>query len=93
MSESTQCDRLLAYLLDRGHINPMEAWNELGIYRLGARIFDLKPRVALLGYEITTVNAKVNNRWGETCRVGEYRLVPLAKPAPIEQMGLLEAHA
>ena len=34
---STQCDRLLAHLIDEGTINPLEAWQKLGIYRLSAR--------------------------------------------------------
>ena len=38
MSEKqTQAERLLAYLQQHGSITPMQAWQELGIYRLAAR--------------------------------------------------------
>lgn len=33
----SQCARLLDRL-ERGPITPMEAWNELGVYRLAARV-------------------------------------------------------
>jgi len=67
----TQNDRLLNYLERNGDINPMQAWQELGIYRLGARIFDLKES----GVKIDKTTTKVCNRFGEACRVAKYRLV------------------
>ena len=66
----TQNERLLAYLLTHRSIDPLEALKELGIYRLGARVWDLKNR----GHEILNVECKVQNRWGETCRVACYTL-------------------
>ena len=37
-----QTTRLLAYLQTHGRITPMESWSALGIYRLSARIADLR---------------------------------------------------
>ena len=67
----TQNERLAAYLAQHGTINPLEAWTELGIYRLGARVFDLRQR----GFEIKSENVKVQNRFGEDCHVAQYKLV------------------
>ena len=70
----SQCDRLLSRL-KRGPITPMEAWSELGIYRLGARVFDLKAN----GHEIDRELVPVSNRFGEECRVDQYRLIEAAQ--------------
>lgn len=43
--------RLIAYLKRYGKIEPMKALNKFGIYRLGARIFDLRHRY---GWDIRT---------------------------------------
>ena len=65
----SQCARLLARL-ERGPIDPMQAWDELGIYHLGARVFDLREQ----GHDIVRDLVKVPNRYGEACRVAQYRL-------------------
>ena len=70
MNKSTQCERLLSYLLRNEQINPLQAWVELGIYRLGARIFDLRQD----GHPITSALVDVVNQFGESARVAEYRL-------------------
>lgn len=67
----TQNDRLLDYLKKHGAIDPLKAWTELGIYRLGARIFDLREA----GHNINRTLEKVQNRFGEDCRVALYSLV------------------
>jgi hypothetical protein len=67
----TQCDRVLEYLENHKGITPMDAWNYLGVYRLGARIWDLKNK---RGINITKYMVDVPNRYGETCKVAEYRL-------------------
>lgn len=46
----TQNDALLAYLQRHGRISPLEALRELGIYRLAARIIELRAR----GHDIRT---------------------------------------
>lgn len=68
----TQCDRLEAFLNERGSITPIESWSLLGIYRLSARIYQLKHEQ---GMNIETERAEVENRWGEKCCVARYRLV------------------
>ena len=66
----TQTTRLREYLIYKGSIQPLEAWTELGIYRLSARINDLKKQ----GYEITSGRTEVRNRYGEKLNVAEYKL-------------------
>lgn len=65
-----QNERLLAYLQTHREIDPLTAWAELGIYRLGARVFDLRES----GHKIETERVEVDNRFGEPCRVARYRL-------------------
>ena len=69
-SMQTQTQRLIQYLEANETINPLQAWLELGIYRLGARIFDAKK----LGYNIQSSRVNVKNQFGESCLVAEYRL-------------------
>ena len=51
-----------------GAVNPMDAWNKCGVYRLSAVIHTLRKK----GCEIITRDKKVQNQFGETCTVGEY---------------------
>ena len=67
---SKQCERLEAYLEQRGSITALDAWAQLGIARCAARVLDLRNR----GMNITTESTKVQNRYGETCTVARYRL-------------------
>lgn len=66
---ATQCDRLLSRL-ERGPVDPMVALNELGIFRLAARCFDLKES----GHKVIKSTVEVTNRFGESCRVAQYSL-------------------
>ena len=66
----TQNQRVLGYLAAGMTLNPLQAWTELGIYRLGARIFDLRK----LGYDIKSSRTAVKNRYGESCIVASYKL-------------------
>jgi len=66
----TQCDRLLAHLQLGCTINPLWSWTTLGIYRLAARICDLRQ----MGYNIKSTRKTVKNRFGEPCKVAEYYL-------------------
>lgn len=68
----TQCERVLEWLEQGNDIDPMQAWSELGIYRLGARIHDLRKR----GHPIEKRLKEVTNRFGEVCRVACYSLKP-----------------
>jgi len=51
-------------------INPLESWTALGIYRLSARVFDLRKA----GWPISMEMVEVENQFGETVRVAQYRL-------------------
>lgn len=66
----TQTEKILDYMERHGSITPLEAMNELGVMRLGARIFDLKES----GIEIITETVTGKNRDGETTRFARYRL-------------------
>lgn len=65
-----QCARLLNYLMKKGEVHALAAWSELGIYRLSARIYDLRKR----GYNIHAEDVTVQNRFGEDCTVKNYKL-------------------
>ena len=64
----SQNKRLAKYLRDGGKVNPLMAWQNLGIYRLSARIFDIKE----LGLNVQSRFIEVLNRFGETTKVKEY---------------------
>lgn len=66
---NSQCDRLLSRL-ERGPVDPMVALNELSIFRLAARIRDLRDD----GHKIAKTTVEVTNRFGESCRVAQYSL-------------------
>ena len=63
-----QNERLIDYLKEHGKINPLQAWQELGIYRLSARIACIKA----MGSIITTHRVNQPNRFGELCHFAEY---------------------
>lgn len=52
-----QNEMILEHLLKGWSITPLEALNSYGIFRLGARIYDLRSR----GIRIETENAKGSN--------------------------------
>ena len=57
----TQCDRILRYINDFGSITTRDAFMDLGIMRLGARISELRSA----GYDITDKLEKGVNRYNE----------------------------
>lgn len=65
-----QSIRLLNYLRNHLYITALEAMNDLGIFRLGARIWDLKQA----GIQIQSDWRVVKNRFGEDCRIKAYWL-------------------
>lgn len=67
----TQCKLLLARLMSGASITPREAYNQYGIMRLGARIWDLKH----MGYNIITEVETAYNRFGKPTRFAKYRLI------------------
>lgn len=67
----TQCDRILQFIKDFGSITSWQAYQELGITQLSARITDLKER----GYCFRTKCIKQKNRYGDPVHFYEYTLV------------------
>lgn len=66
-----QCAKLLAALRQRP-LTSLEVMQQLGIYRAGARVFDLRGE----GHRIATDIVPVPNRDGDTCHVARYALLP-----------------
>lgn len=66
----TQNQKVLEYMSMYGSITPLEAMRDLGVYRLSARISNLKED----GYSIITDIVAVPNRYGGKSRVASYRL-------------------
>lgn len=54
-----QRQRILQYIREFGSITSLEAYKDLGITQLGARIFELKRD----GYNFTTQTECGKNRW------------------------------
>lgn len=74
----TQNEWVLEQLKAGRRITPMDALDEHGIMRLGARIHDLRE----WGQPIESRMVKVDNRYGQSCSVAEYYFesVPIAVP-------------
>lgn len=64
----TQAKRVIEYLMKHGSITQYEALTELGVMRLASRISELRKD----GAEIDSEMVKIENRYGETCRVKRY---------------------
>lgn len=82
VDRSRQIDMVLARLR-RGPLTDADARDELGISRLGARIYDLRR----LGYGIHKETVTVLNRRGETCHVARYALMCSPGTDPGEEEG------
>lgn len=67
----TQEQRLLEWL-QHSPIDPLTAWTELGIYRVAARINNLRDN----GHNIRTGKKTVISRFGDKARVANYSLIP-----------------
>lgn len=64
-----QNDELLAALA-RKSMTAIEIWQELGIARASARVYDLRQE----GHDIRSQDITVRNRHGDACRVALYSL-------------------
>ena len=67
----TQKELILKYIEDFGFITSFQAYADLGITQLGARIKELKA----LGYEFKTVNIKDKNRYEKPTHYYRYYLI------------------
>lgn len=74
-----QTERVLEYLRKNYAITAKQAMDELGIYRLGARMWDLKQQ----GYPVQSCFVIVKNRFGEECRVKAYNIKGIPEGYPI----------
>ena len=66
----TQSMKILKYMMDFGSITPIEALKDLGVMRLGARIYDLEKQ----GFVILHERESGKNRYGEKTSYARYRL-------------------
>ena len=64
----TQKDRILQYMMQFGSITPVQAFADLGVMRLSARIYDLEAD----GVQIGRHTEKAKNRYGETVHYTRY---------------------
>ena len=67
----TQCDKILEYIRRFGSITSWQAYSDLGITQLGARIWELKDR----GYVFTKERVYTKNRLEEKTHYDSYRLI------------------
>lgn len=65
-----QKERILRHLETYGDITPMDALRDYGIYRLGARIFELRKE----GHAIRKELVSGTNRFGERTAYAKYIL-------------------
>lgn len=66
-----QQERLKQHLILHNTINPLHAWERLGIYRLSDTVYKLRKQ----GWHIETKDLEVKNQFGEKCVVAEYVLI------------------
>ena len=67
----TQNEAVLSYMRRHGSITPLDAINDLGILRLGARIWDLRHD----GHRILSELVHTANRHGEPVKYARYTLM------------------
>lgn len=72
---TTQTEDVLA-LLREGPLTPLKAWAEIGVYRLGARIFDLRQK----GYVIERDDHPYTTTRGRKVTMSFYSLIAEPKP-------------
>ena len=71
MKTSTQKDRIIRHLNDKGSITALDAIKEYGIMRLASRISELKDE----GYNIRSEFVSSKNRYNESVSFSKYSLV------------------
>lgn len=68
--KATQCERIVEYMNKHGSITQLQAYVDIGCWRLASRISDLRKQ----GYAIKREMIKVKNRYGESVPVARYSL-------------------
>lgn len=66
-----QKELILKYIADFGYITSFQAYADLGVTQLGARIKELK----LMGYDFKTEPQKAKNRYGKPVHFVKYYLI------------------
>lgn len=66
----TQTERVLQYIKDYGSITTLEAFRDLGVTRLSAKIFTLRKS----GYDIVSETEKSKNRYGDNVSYARYKI-------------------
>ena len=66
----SQTKDVLDYINQFGSISQLDAFKDLAIFRLGARIYDLRK----LGYDIVTTTEVAENRFGKKVSFARYSL-------------------
>lgn len=69
---TTQRDLVLSYIRDFGSINSFQAYTDLGITQLGARIWELSHK---FDYKFRKERVYAKNRYGKDCHYDNYFLV------------------
>ena len=64
----SQKDMVLDYIREFGSITPIDAFRDLGVTRLAAKIFELKKD----GHDIHTEREHGKNRFGQATRYARY---------------------
>ena len=73
--KTTQKQRVVDYIQEFGSISSWEAYSDLGITQLGARIDQLKKE----GYEFETEWESKKNRYGENTTYKRYRIAEMVE--------------
>lgn len=73
--KKSQCEQVLEYMKKHNGITTLDAFRDLGVARLSARIKDLKNE----GHVIFADMVERPNRSGDMCRVALYTLIKEAE--------------
>lgn len=73
----SQCEKIVEYMKKHGSITQIEAFVDIGCFRLASRINDLKRQ----GYAIRREMITVKNRDKEDVQVAKYSLVEVERVA------------
>lgn len=69
--KATQCEKILDYMQKHNGITQLDAFLDIGCWRLASRICDLKKQ----GYAIKREMVTVKNRYDEDVQVAKYSLI------------------
>ena len=78
----SQKKRLMAFFRTGQKITSLEALNDLGIYRLSARMSELEN----IGVPISRERLQVVNRYGEQIRIKRYWIEPYRRAAELKEI-------